>query len=84
MAVSGKAATVIAAMSQENKFEVKNVILIAYELRPEAYRQKFRNYRKKGKQFFFRICWQAKYFVQQVGQIWQNLTRVMTIWDSLW
>ena len=48
-AVFGKAATVIAAMSHENKFEhdeVKSVILKAYELRPEAYRQKFRKYRK--------------------------------------
>ena len=54
-AVFGKAATVIAAMSQENKFvydEVKSVILKAYELRPEAYRQKLRNYRKNEKQTF--------------------------------
>ena len=54
-AVFGKAATVIAAMSQENKFdydEVKSVILKAYELRPEAYRQKFRNYRQNEKQTF--------------------------------
>ena len=54
-AVFGKAATVIAAMSQENKFdydEVKSVILKAYELRPEAYRQKFRNNRKNEKQTF--------------------------------
>ena len=53
--VFGKAATVIAAMSQENKFdydEVKSVILKAYEVRPEAYRQKFRNYRKNEKQTF--------------------------------
>ena len=51
-AVFGKAATVIAAMSQENKFdydEVKSVILKAYELRSEAYRQKFCNYRKNEK-----------------------------------
>ena len=54
-AVFGKAATVIAAMSQENKFdydEVKSVILKAFESRPEAYRQKFRNYRKNEKQTF--------------------------------
>ena len=41
-AVFGKAATVIAAMSQENKFdydEVKSVILKAYELRPEIPQQ---------------------------------------------
>ena len=53
MAVFGKAATVIAAMSQENKFEVENVILIAFELRPEAYRRKFRNYLKIEKKTFF-------------------------------
>ena len=44
-AVFGNAATVIAAMSQENKFdydEVKSVILKAYELIPDAYCQKFR------------------------------------------
>ena len=52
-AVFGKAA--IAAMPQENKLdydEVKSVILKAYELRPEAYRQKYRNYRKYEKQTF--------------------------------
>ena len=40
---------------KQNKFvydEVKSVILKAYELRPEAYRQKFRNYRKNEKQTF--------------------------------
>ena len=54
-AVFGKAATVIVAMSQENKFdydEVKSVILKAYELITEAYRQKFRNYRRNEKQTF--------------------------------
>ena len=42
-------------MSQENKFDydgVKSVILKAFEFRPKAYRQKFRNYRKKEKQTF--------------------------------
>ena len=54
-AVFGKAATVIAAMSQENLFdydEIKSVLLKAFELRPEAYRQKFRIYRENKKQTF--------------------------------
>ena len=54
-AVFGKTATVIAAMSQQKPFhydEVKSFILRAYELRPEAYRQKFRNYSKNEKQTF--------------------------------
>ena len=75
-AVFGKAATVIAAMSQENKFdydEVKSVILKAYELRPEAYRQKLRNYRKNEKQTFVEL------FCLISGSDLRMLTQVMII-----
>ena len=74
--VFGKAATVIAAMSQENKFdydEVKSVILKAYELRPEAYRQKLLNYRKNEKQTFVEL------FCLISGSDLKMLTQVMII-----
>ena len=84
-AVFGKAATVIAAMSQENKFdydEVKSVILKAYQLRPEAYRQKFRNYRKNEKQTFVE-CVDKQSICLISGSDLRMLTQVMIIWVSM-
>ena len=51
----GKAAEVYSAMSVTDSSDyekVKTAILKAYELVPEAYRQKFRNYKKYDRQTF--------------------------------
>ena len=65
-------------MSQENKFdydEIKSVILKAYELRPEANRQKFRNYRKNEKQTFVEFVDKQSILFDK----WVRSRNVMTI-----
>ena len=50
--VTGKAQSVVSALSDEQSFDywlVKETILQSFELIPEAYRQKFRNFAKKSR-----------------------------------
>ncbi|KAJ8032881.1 Protein split ends [Holothuria leucospilota] len=56
---TGKAQEVYSALSIEDSMDydkVKKAILQAYELVPEAYRQKFRKYRKAGYTNIRRVC----------------------------
>ena len=53
--LTGKAHAVISALSDEDADDyeaVKEAVLLAYELVPEAYRQKFRGYRRSSGQTY--------------------------------
>ena len=57
--LTGKAQEVLAALSLEDGLRydvVKNTVLRAYELVPEAYRQKFRNHRKLPEKDLCGVC----------------------------
>ncbi|KAJ8031746.1 hypothetical protein HOLleu_25047 [Holothuria leucospilota] len=60
---TGKAQEVYSALSIEDSMDydkVKKAILQAYELVPEAYRQKFRKYRKADTQTYVEFAYQKK------------------------
>ncbi len=61
--LTGKAQEVCAVLSLEDRLNydvVKTAVLRAYELVPEAYRQRFRNYKKKSLCCLTNGVWQAK------------------------
>ena len=70
--LKGKACDALAALSVEearNYGTVKNVVMQAYSLVPEAYRQKFRNMRKHESQSYPRVCQIEANVVRSVASI---------------
>ena len=81
-ALKGKAQETFAALSVDDSSDydaVKAAILKAYELVPETYRQKFRNYKKDDKQTYFEIANQTEVYFDS----WCSAKKVISDFDKL-
>ena len=86
--VSGKAREICTQLSLEQSSDydkVKELILKAYELVPEAYRQKFRNCRKENDQTHVEFArtkeqlFERWYFSKKIGSDYPKLRQVMLV-----
>jgi len=84
----GKARLVFNSLNQSDSKDyqkVKQYVLEAYELRPEAYRQRFRNYEKLGYQNFMDYGREKKQLFDQwakalkMGEVYENLKQAILI-----
>ena len=81
-ALKGKAQETFAALSVDDSSDydvVKAAILKAYELVPEAYRQKFRNYKKDDKQTYVEFANQTEVYFDR----WCSAKKVISDYDKL-
>ena len=81
-ALKGKAQETFAALSVDDSSDydvVKSAILKAYELVPEAYRQKLRNYKKDDKQTYVEFANQAEVYFDR----WCSAKKVISDYDKL-
>ena len=81
-ALKGKAQETFAALSVDDSSDydvVKAAILKAYELVPEAYRQKFRNYKKDDKQTYDEFANQTEVYFDR----WCSAKKVISDYDNL-
>ena len=81
-ALKGKAQETFAALSVDDSSDydaVKAAILKAYELVPEAYRQKFRNYKKDDKQTYVEFANQTEVYFDR----WCSAKKVISDFDKL-
>ena len=81
-ALKGKAQETFAALSVDDSSDydvVKSAILKAYELVPEAYRQKFRNYKKDDKQTYVEFANQTEVYFDR----WCSAKKVISDYDKL-
>ena len=80
-ALKGKAQGTFAALSVDDSsdYDVKAAILKAYELVPEAYRQKFRNYKKDDKQTYVEFANQTEVYFDR----WCSARKVISDYDKL-
>ena len=81
-ALKGKAQETFAALSVDDSSDydvVKAAILKAYELFPEAYRQKFRNYKKDDKQTYVELANQTEVYFDR----WCSAKKVILDYDKL-
>ncbi|XP_051866842.1 cilia- and flagella-associated protein 45-like isoform X2 [Pristis pectinata] len=88
--IKGKAQKAYSALSAEDAADytkVKQAILKAYELVPEAYRQKFRDLRKSADQTYMefangkRICFERWYMAKNVDGDFDKLTELILVED---
>ena len=81
-ALKGKAQETFAALSVDDSSDydvVKSAILKAYELVPEAYRQKFRNYKKDDKQTYVEFANQTEVYFDR----WCSAKKVISDYEKL-
>ena len=81
-ALKGKTQETFAALSVNDSSDydvVKAAILKAYELVPEAYRQKFRNYKKDDKQTYVEFANQTEVYFDR----WCSAKKVISDYDKL-
>ena len=81
-ALKGKAQETFAALSVDDSSDydvVKAAILKAYELVPEAFRQKFRNYKKDDKQTYVEFANQTEVYFDR----WCSAKKVISDYDKL-
>ena len=81
-ALKGKAQKTFAALSFDDSSDydvVKAAILKAYELVPEAYRQKFRNYKKDDKQTYVEFANQTEVYFDR----WCSAKKVVSDYEKL-
>ena len=81
-ALKGKAQETFAALSVDDSSDydvVKSAIQKAYELVPEAYRQKFRNYKKDDKQTYVEFANQTEVYFDR----WCSAKKVISDYDKL-
>ena len=81
-ALKGKAQETFAALSVDDSSDydvVKAAILKAYELVPEAYRQKFTNYKKDDKQTYVEFANQTEVYFDR----WCSAKKVISDYDKL-
>ena len=86
--LKGKAQEAYSALSVDecsNYDRVKQAILKAYELVPEAYRQKFRNYRKQESQTYVEFAHEKEVYFdrwcnsKEVGTDFENLRQIVLL-----
>ena len=86
--ITGKAQKAYSALSVNeatNYDLVKKAILTAYELVPEAYRQKFRNLRKGDNQTYLEFAHEKEVYFERwctsrtIGEDYQNLKNLVLV-----